>query len=401
MHEEAVATPASESNVPRRLVAMNFGLGFYSEGFFPEQDGKGYQLPPYLQRLASHRDDFTIISGLYHEGVGRGHGSEPCIFTGTPNEGLQAFRNGISLDQLVAEKIGDRTRFDSLRLSHQWTRISWNRQGIAMPFEQNIQRVYEKLFGLENQQSRDLARHRLKSGRSILDVVGESARRMRPDLSSGDREKLEEYFESVRDVELRLAKEESWFDRPKPVVEMKPPQKRLTAGGEVFARMRMFFDLMHLALKTDSTRCIAFAGPTNDTITVPGETINKSYHNLTHHGRDPENIRQMMLIECLFMEEFNRFLTQLKESREGDDRLLDRTSVLLTSNLGNGAGHGCKNLPVLLAGGRFVHGQHLRLDPPNTTPLSNLYVSLLQELDLPIEKFSHSSGTLRGLHRTA
>ncbi|QDU93418.1 DUF1552 domain-containing protein [Lignipirellula cremea] len=391
------AAGAPPATTPRRLIAMNFGLGLYGKAFFPEQAGKDYQPSPYLERLADHRDDFTVVSGLCHPGISGGHASESSIFTSTPNDTGKAFRNGVSLDELIAEKLGDQTRYASLRMAHQHVNLSWNRQGAPLPYDGDITQVYDRLFGIENPADRALQRKRLRSGRSILDVVGDSAKRLEKNLSRLDQHKLDEYYSSVRDVEVRLAKDESWFDRPKPQVDMKPPTKDQVRGLNSFERMRMFFDLAFLAIQTDSTRCIAYAAPTTATITIPGENITNSYHNLTHHGMDPENIRQMMLIECVFMDELGKLLTRLKETQEDGDRLLDRTSVLVTSNLGNGAGHGCKNLPVLLAGGGFQHGQHLEFNPPNQTPLANLYVSLLQRLGIEEEQFGTSTNTLTGL----
>lgn len=389
------ARAAGAEAVPRRLVAMNFGLGLYADAFFPKQLGADYELSPYLERLKEHREEMTIISGLCHPGVNGGHRSEPCIFTGTPNDAGKAFKNGISLDELVAERLGDQTRFDALRVGHQRTNICWNRQGIPLPFEMGVQSLYETLFRDDKQTDRELMRRRLRSGQSVLDLVGDSARRLRGEVSRLDQAKLDEYFESVRSVEQRLQKDEAWLSRPKPQVEMKAPTSNLAT--DPIGKMRVFFDLMLLALKTDSTRCLVYAAPTTATIQMPGEQITTSYHNLTHHGHDPEKIRQMMLIDCAMFDEVNRLLSQLKETREEGERLLDRTTVLITSNLGNGAGHGCKNLPVMLAGGGLRHGQHLHFAPPNTTPMSNLYVSLLQNLGLEIDQFSLSTGTLNGI----
>ncbi|MDA0810612.1 MAG: DUF1552 domain-containing protein, partial [Planctomycetota bacterium] len=214
-------------------------------------------------------------------------------------------------------------------------------------------------------------------------------------LSKRDREKLGEYFESVRATEKRLVKSEEWIHQPKPQVNSEPPAS--FAPDEIITNLRGVCDLTHLAFKTDSTRVITFGYFRQDTVAVPGVTV--GYHNLSHHGQDEGNIAQLKRVERAFFDELKTLLTNLQNTREGDSTLLDRTTILVTSNLGSGNSHSNKDLPVLLAGGRFKHGEHLAF-APGTVPLSNLYVSVLNQLGFDDKSFATSTGTLKGLELT-
>jgi hypothetical protein len=215
---------------------------------------------------------------------------------------------------------------------------------------------------------------------------------MQPRLSKRDREKLGEYFESVRATEKRLVKSEEWMHQPKPRVDSKPPTP--FAPDEIITNLRNVCDLTYLAFKTDSTRVITFGYFRQDSVAVPGVKI--GYHGLSHHGQDEGNIAQLKLVERAFFAELKTLLTNLGNTKEGDATLLDRTTVLVTSNLGSGNSHSNKDLPVLLAGGRFKHGQHLTFTP-GSTPLCNLYVSVLNQLGFEDKSFGTSTGTLKGL----
>ena len=159
--------------------------------------------------------------------------------------------------------------------------------------------------------------------------------------------------------------------------------------------MKNLFDIAYLSLKTDSTRIITFNIFEQNSVKVEG--VNNGYHNLSHHGRDNSNISQLKRIETEIMEQLQNFLSRLKQTQEDNSTLLERTTVLLTSNLGNASNHSNKNLPVLLAGGNYKHGQHLVFDSQTATPLCNVYVSMLQQLGIKTNSFGTSTGTLKGL----
>lgn len=383
-----IANAAEPGQEPRRLLLVCLPLGIYRDSFIPKQSGAGYELTEYLTPLAEFRDRFTVISGLEHPGVSGGHAAQPRIFTGQPS----SERNRRSLDQHVAATLGQHTRFDSLTLSAGANDFGWTDGGSMVPAEKNVVDAFAKLFADEGAANKTKVLAEIGRGKSILDHVLDEARDLQPRLSKRDQEKLDEYFESVRATEKRLVKSEEWIHQPKPKVDAKAPAP--FAPEEIITNLRGVCDLTHLAFKTDSTRVITFGYFRQDTVAVPG--VNIGYHNLSHHGQDEGNIAQLKRVERVFFDELNTLLTNLKNTREGDATLLDRTTIVVTSNLGSGNSHSNKDLPVLLAGGRFQHGQHLAFEP-GSTPLSNLYVSVLNQLGFDDQSFGTSTGPLKGL----
>jgi hypothetical protein len=375
---------------PRRIVLINLGLGLYSPAFYPQQAGKEFQASEYLKILDDFRDDYTVISGLSHPGVVGGHATESRIFNGTPS----IRKMGISLDQYAAKFLGEFTRFDTLPLSMRNASFSWSADGSPVPAESSMSTVFKRLFADEGASGKAAARRAVDRSRSILDLINGQARRLSPRISSTDRAKMDEFSTSVREVERRLAKSELWLDTPKPSVDAEPPVDP-ASRAEFITRMKNIFDIAYLSLKTDSTRIITFDIFEQNSVNIEG--VNNAYHGLSHHGKDSSNISQLKLIETEIIEQIQNFLSRLKQTQENDTTLLDRTTVLLTSNLGNASNHSNRSLPVLLAGGRFKHGQHLVFDPPDTTPLCNVFVSMLQQLGIETDSFGTSTGTLPGL----
>ena len=373
---------------PRRLLLVCLPLGIFRDAIMPKETGLGYEATEYRSALADFRDQFTVISGLEHPGVGGGHASQPRIFTGIPS----AERNRRSLDQHVAAALGQHTRFDTLTLSAGANDFSWTDSGSMVPAEKNVADAFAKLFAEEGATNKTKVLREIGRGKSILDFVLDEASDLRPRLSKRDQDKLEEYFESVRATEKRLVKSEEWMHTPKPQVGVKAPAP--FAQDEIITNMRNVCDLTYLAFKTDSTRVITFGYFRQDTVAVPGVKV--GYHNLSHHGQDEGNIAQLKRVERAFFDELKTLLTNLKNAKEGDSNLLARTTIVVTSNLGSGSSHSNKDLPVLLAGGRFQHGQHLAI-APGTIPLSNLYLSVLHQLGMDDNSFGTSNGPLRGL----
>ena len=383
--------------VPRRMVCLCTPLGLHPDNFFPEAAGKDYALSTYLELLKDYRDDFTVISGLSHAGMSSGfaHQASASFLTGAPGAGRPGFRNAVSLDQFAADHIGSQTRFPSLALSAEGSGLSWTRTGALVPAATSPSRVFARLF-LEGRADEVRSQvRRLEDGRSILDDVRGEANRLRSDLGTDDRDKLDEYLTSVRELEQRLLKDEGWAKTPKPKVDAQPPTD-IPNMADLIGRSKLLFDLTHLALQTDSTRLITImlAGTTY-VPPIPGVTL--GHHDLSHHGKDPGKLEQLKTVELETMKTLRDLLAKLKQTQEGDANLLDRTTVFLGSNLGDGSSHSVRNLPVLLAGGGFKHGQHLPFDPQNPPPLCNLYVSMLQRLGIEADKFGTSTGTLSGL----
>lgn len=394
----SIGHAASASPTPRRMICICAPLGFYPEHFFPKQTGKDYALSTYLDILKDHRDDFTVISGLQHAGMGSSfaHQASASFLTGAPGAGRPGFRNAVSLDQFAAEHIGTQTRFPSLVLSGEGSGgLSWTRTGALIPADNSPSKVFARLF-LEGD-SGEVAQQmrRLEDGRSILDDVRSQAKSLISGLGSEDRDKLDEYLTSVRELEQRMVNDESWARKPKPKIDVKPPQD-IQNAADLIGRTRLLFDLSHLALQTDSTRLITIMLAGNTQV-PPVEGVSLGHHDLSHHGKDPSKLSQLQIVEQETMKTVRDLLSKLQQSKEADSNLLDRTTVFLGSNLGDGSSHSTKNLPVLLAGGGFKHGQHLAFNPDNPPPLCNLFVNMLQRMGIETDKFGTSTGTLTGV----
>ena len=391
------AQEAGPAQPKRRMICICTPLGLHAPDFFPEKPGRDYEATPYLEVLKDYRDDCTVVSGLSHAGMSSSfaHQASASFLTGVPGAGRPGFRNAISLDQFAADHIGGRTRFPSIALSAEGAGLSWTRTAALVPAATSPSRVFARLF-LDGRPEEVRAQvGRLEDGRSILDDVRDQASRLRTDLGADDRDKLDEYMTSVRDLEQRLARDEAWCKTPKPKVDAQQP-KDIPSAADLIGRAKLLFDLSHLALQTDSTRLITImlAGSTY-VPPIPGVTL--GHHDLSHHGKDPGKLDQLKIVEVETMKTLRDFLAKLKQSKEAGATLLDRTMVFLGSNLGDGSSHSVKNLPVLLTGGGFRHGQHLHFDPQNPPPLCNLYVSMLQRLGIETDRFSTSTGTLTGL----
>ncbi len=394
---DAFSLSGEQTSPRRRLVCICAPLGFHVPNFFPESAGIDYKPSAYLELLQELRNDFTVISGLAHTGGSPGfaHQATASFLTGAPGAGRPGFRNSISLDQYAAMFIGGQTRFPSLILSGEGLGLSWTGTGAQIPADNSPSRVFARLFLDGNTADVQSQVKRLGEGLSILDSLGEQARSLRSELGSDDVNKLDEYLTSVRDLEKRMASEEVWCKTPKPKVDVAPPTD-IANASDLIGRARLMFDLTHLALQTDSTRLVTImlAGSTNAP-PIPGVSL--GHHDLSHHGKDPGKLSQLKLIEIETIKTFRDFLSKLKSNREGESDLLANTSVFLGSNLGDASSHSVRNLPVLLAGGGFRHGQHLAFDPLNPPPLCNLYVSLLQRLGIETDRFAHATTTLTGL----
>ncbi|MCI0703026.1 MAG: DUF1552 domain-containing protein [Planctomycetia bacterium] len=392
-------TPAraeAPAKTPRRMVLICTPLGLHPAHFFPEKAGKDYALTPYLDVLKDFKQDFTVMSGLSHVGVDSGHDSIFTYLTAAQHpERRVGFRNSISVDQLAAEHIGDETRFPSLSLAGEGFSLSWTRSGALVPSDCWPAQVFARLFIDGKKDDVEAQIRKLRDGQSVLDTVGDQAKKVSGAVGSADKEKLDEYFTSVRDLEKRLAKAEEWSKKPKPKVDAKQPQNIMNSA-DLLGRTKLLFDLTHLALQTDSTRFITILlGGASQVPPIPG--VSFDHHNLSHHGQDPDKLKQLAIVETETLKLLHDLLTKLKQSKEDASTVLDRTMVMFGSNLGSGNSHSCKNLPMLLAGGGFKHGQYLAFDAKNGPPLANLFVSMLQRLGLEIDKFGTSKGTLAGL----
>lgn len=382
----AAADPAKQA---KRFVGVSLSLGLHNPNLVPEGVGSEYKPSRYLQSLQDLRQDFTVVSGSSHPGVTGGHTAEGSIFSACPNARGATSRNTISLDQLMAKHLGHETRFPAMVLNtNGQTSPSYTENGSMIPAENSAMRLFTRLFVNDTPAEQQRQAELIRQGRSVMDVVGAEAKSLQRELGAGDRDKLDAWFTSVRELEQRLAANESWTHKPKPKVSLTPPTQ-IPRDNEV-AVERIFLDIIHMALATDSTRFITLHVTGNNVQGIEG--VDESYHGLSHHGMDEEKLEQLAIVEQGVINEWAGFLRRLKT-----DKLLDETMVLLTSNLGNASSHDNKNMPVLFAGGGFKHGQHLAFDQKDNYPLPNLYLSALQRLGLEQENFATSSGTMRGL----
>ena len=219
---------------------------------------------------------------------------------------------------------------------------------------------------------------------------------MQRDLGKRDHEKLDEYLGSIRELEVRLQQSEAWVERKKPKVTVAPPTD-INDKTDAMNRQALMYDMIALALQTDSTRTITFElSGLNAVPKIAG--VKSDWHNLSHHGKDPEKIDELKLIEEAEFKTFADFLRKLQSIREHDKTLLDSTSVLFGSNLGNASAHDWHNLPILVAGGGFRHGGYVKHDETNNTALANLFVTLAQRMGIEIDRFGSSTASgLRGL----
>ena len=394
----------SEGAPPLRALFLMNNLGVLPGPFFPKEIGRGYALSPLLEPLAARRDDVTVISGLSHPGVRGGHSTENCFLTGARGPTRSGFRNTVSLDQLAADAIGAQTRFPSLNLGVNVDKanrsLAWTRDGALLPAEDKPSRVYERLIVAGSPEQVAARRRHLAARGSILDAVVDEAKSLGRAVGPADRQRLDRFTTSLREVEDRLHAEGAWEDRPRPAPP-EPAPADFADRALLFKGYESMLAIARLALETDSTRLVtllvdAFATPPFRLDEGAGLTLD-DYHNLSHHGQDALRVAQLLEADRRQMTLLAGLLGALAERREGEERLLDRTTVLFGSNMGDSNTHDNTNLPILLAGGGFRHGSHLAFNPDDNAPLANLFVSILQRLGIEADAFASSTGTLAGL----
>lgn len=398
---------------PRRMVCIGVPFGFDPTAFVPVTTGRDYVLPSHLTHLAAYRDDFTVISGLSHPNTGGGgHKAEAVMLTGAPYPDYSHnLKNTISVDQAFAARFRGETRYESFALTTQGPSLSVTANGVAIPAISQPSALFKKLFLAATPAEMEAEMHRIDEGRSMLDFVSDRAKSLNRQISAADRQRVDEYFESVRDVERQLKMAREWVNRSKPEPIGSEPRDSAD-NQQQKARFQLMVDMIHLALVTDSTRAISLM------------TFGM-HHDLSHHGKEPKKLAACRQVEAELMQAFGGLLDKLKSAKEGGSTLLDSTMVMMTSNLRDGNTHWTYNLPVILAGGGFKHGQHLAFNRPyldevnqeltaapgtsvstekkiplmgqDQQPLCNLYTSMLRQGGIEIDRFSTATGTLEGL----
>jgi hypothetical protein len=386
------AAPKGAGTGSRRFVGIGNLLGYQTKQLFPETTGSAYEQTTLLKPLWENRKQMTVYRGLDH-GLKGGHFAVHSFLSGVLNSEAQNRPSGnVSIDQFMADAIGHQTRFSSLTVGseggiHGGCQIAWTKAGVRVPPITGPAELFDRLFmadSPERQASRN-QENRLQA--SILDTVLVDANRLSKKVNREDKDKLDEYFTSIRDVEKRLELRQRWASLPKP----QPPFERPVNRNRV-RDLPMLYELIALGLQTDSTRIA--------TLEIGGDFlpqdlgIDKAYHGLSHHNNDAAVIKDLITLETYQVEEFSKFVTRLSKMDDGDRTLLDSTTVLFGSGIGDANTHKNSDLPIILAGGGYRHGEFKKIPSsgPNKVPLCNLYVDIAQRMGVETESFGNSSG---------
>lgn len=427
----AISLPMLESMAPARALAKSFGPAaaapvrmaclFFANGAImdkwrPTGEGKDFQLSTTLQPLEGVKNHLLVLEGLtQHHARANGDGpgdharNASAYLTGAqPRKTSGAdISVGQSIDQAVAEKIGGQTRLPSIELGIDRGRnagscdsgyscsyssnISWKTSTTPCSKESNPRAAFERLFG-SPEQAADRER-RVRDRRSILDFVGGDVKRIQPALSGADRQKLDEYFTSLRDVEQRVARADQG---PREVPELQLPDGVPT---ELKEHIRLMFDILALAFQTDSTRVatlmLADAGSNR---TYPDVDVRDGHHELSHHQNDAEKMEKISRIDRYLVEQFAGFLNRLNGMSEGGRSVLDNSMILYGSAISDGNRHNHDDLPILLAGGgggTISSGRYIKY--PKETPLNNLFISMAHRMGAPLDALGDSKGPLENL----
>ncbi len=389
----AVQTAKGAGTGARRFVAVGNLLGYQTKQLFPTTKGRDYEKTTLLEPLWDNRNQMTVFRGLDH-GVKGGHFAVHSFLSGVLNSEAQNRPDGnVTIDQFLADEIGFETRFPSLTVGseggiHGGCQIAWTKSGVRVPPVTNPSQLFEKLFVSDSKerQARRVQENQVQS--SILDSVMDEANRLSKRVNKEDKDKLDEYLTSVRDVEKRLELRQRWVSQPKPKAPFDKP-----ANHNAVEDLPILYELIALALQTDSTRIA--------TLEIGGDFmpqhlgIKKDWHGLSHHGNDPEAIASLITLEKYQIEHLGKFITRLSKMNDGDRTLLDSTTVLFGSGMGDGNSHKNSDLPVILAGGGYKHGEFREVprEGINKVPLCNLFVDIAQKMGVETDSFGNSTGT--------
>ena len=407
---------AAATVFPKRAAFLYVPNGVNMADWTPKAIGSEFELPQILEPLRPHQRDLLVLSGLTHDkgrpngdGAGDHARASASFLTGAqPRKTAGAdIKAGVSVDQVAAQGIGEQTRFASLELGTDKARlagncdsgyscaysfnISWKGDATPLPPETDPRHVFDRLFGngLTGEEAEARAR-RDRYQKSILDFVLEDAKRLQSNLGYTDRRKLDEYLTAVRDLERRI-------DRVHGFDGAVPAQARPTGQPKSYEEhLRLMFDLLALAFQTDSTRVSTFIlAHDGSNRPYPFIGVSDGHHDLSHHGNDQQKKAKIAQINRFHVSQFAYFLEKLKSIKEGEGTLLDNCMIVYGSGLGDGNAHNHDNLPVVLAGkggGTIVTGRHVRY--PKETPMTNLFLSMLDRLGAPAERIGDSTGQL-------
>ena len=376
----------------QRFVAIGNLLGYQTKSLFPTTQGRGYEKTTLLEPLWDIRDKMTVYRGLDH-GIKGGHFAVHSFLSGVLHSEAQNRPEGnVTLDQYLADEVGFETRFPALTVGseggiHGGCQIAWTKSGVRVPPVTNPAELFEKLFVTD---SKDRQLRRVQENQvqaSILDSVLDEANRLSKQVNKEDKDKLDEYLTSVRDVEKRLELRQRWTNQPKPKAPFDKPANRNAVED-----LPLLYEMIALALQSDSTRIA--------TLEIGGDFmpqhlgIKKDWHGLSHHGNAPEAIADLITLEKYQIEHFGKFVARLAKMNDGERTLLDSTTVLFGSGMGDGNSHKNSDLPILLAGGGYKHGEFREVprEGINKVPLCNLFVDIAQKMGVETDSFGNSTG---------
>ena len=374
-----------EAKSPRRLLTIVNHLSFYQPELIPKTEGLFKNPPPLLGELFDHFEHLKVYSGLRNPAVQNGFGHTPCvgILSGYFNK-LQR-KNRISIDQAVADLVGDETRFRSLVFQAgenlNFSQISWDKHGLPVHQIDSPRKIFNLLFQVnENEKAQQQV---LAEDRSILDAVSAQAKSMEKRLNATDRAKMDEYLSSVREVEKTVRRQAHWAGRSKPQVNYEIENfDRKSVDDYVGTLM----DLAVLALQTDSTRAVTVQIPFWEGFKEPG--LSGNYHDLSHHGQKPEKVKKLLKLEHAILRRINASLSTMKERTVGNSSLFDQTTTLITASMGSANAHNFDDLPALVFDAHMKTSGHWRR---KDTPMSNLYLGLLQQFGAERDRFGEST----------
>ena len=412
--------PAFALASPDAKPALRFGIVYAPNGVImdkwtPPQEGPLSSLPPILEPIAPFRNQLLVLSGLESKqawgiaGVdvaGEHPRASAAFLTGVHvNSVASEPHAGISVDQVIAQEFKQHTELASLELGIESAEIlgacdggctytntlCWRDASTPLPMENQPRAVFERMFGASDSTNREERLARIRKKRSILDFVNRDVARLMSDVGPGDRNRVTQYLEAIRDVERRVEKAEEQSSKDFPSFR-RPTGIPETVGQHI----RLMMDLQTLAFQSDLTRVSTLQiGHEMSNHSYPELGISDPYHPLTHHQGDPEKIAKATRVNIFHSQMFAYFLDKLRSTSDGDGSLLDHSIVLFGSGLSDGNKHVPINLPVLLAGGQFPGNRHLRL--PAGTPLANLYMTVLDKLGISLDRFADSTGKLETL----
>jgi len=416
----AFAAAAGAAKAPVRLAFTYVPNGIVMADWTPKGAGAGFEFARIMKPLEPFREDILVLSGLAQKNgnaLGDGPGDHAraagSYLTGVhPRKTAGAdIQNGISVDQIAAQHLGQATRYSSLELGCDDSRtigncdsgyscaytnsLAWRGPSTPMPPETNPRLVFERLFGdIDTSLPPETRARRLQYRRSILDLVGERTTKLSGDLGASDRRKLDEYLTSIREIEQRIEKAEKDLTGLVPTID-----KPSGVPVEYKDYVNLMFDLQLIAFQTDMTRVVTMMMGREGSLRTYGEIgVPDPHHPLTHHRGNPEWIEKVTKVNTLHIELFGAFIQKMKATPDGDGSLLDHSMIVYGSGLSDGNRHSHEDLPLMIVGGGGGFRRNTHVSYAKDTPMTNLFVTLLDRMGVPSEKVGDSTGTIEHLN---